>query len=950
MRVGRDCSWMPSSFGGTVQRPQRARLWRRRAFLLVSTLCALTLTTASRAQAAPLVNPSLSVVAMPVPTETTTATGVDTVTIANTATATPGATLIPNTATATSGATMPPIAATPTITPTPTSTAPPPTVTPTATSIAPPPTVTPTATSIAPPPSPTAAGLDVTATITADETPIATATALPMEATSGPTVGPLATFAPITVTPAPTARAGNLWAWGDISDGSGVSRRSAPIGLTAVVGLAGGVGFNIALRSDGTVWAWGVNYYGQLGDGSITIGSQDFTYPPVQVSGLSGVIAIASGYDHSLALKSDGTVWAWGINASGALGNPAFATCTNQPNGVSAVPTQVQGLSGVVAIAAGASHSMALKSDGTVWAWGDDSFGQLGTQLRTNFDSPCSLSISTSPIQVKGIGGIISIGAGHAHSLAVASDRTVWAWGDNRLGQLGSDFAQTCNAPLYGEPCNPTPMRISGFTGVKAVAGGYYSSMALKSDGTVWTWGSNGYGELGNGSAFCGNCVNAIPVEVPGVTYVAIAPADGSSDMVVKSDGTVWAWGVNANGQLGNSDSAWTSNVPVQVQGLSGAIAIGAGASDGLAVVDSTVATPTLMPTALSSPIAATSLTPSATPGMIGRSTSTPTPTIGVELRGTPTPTIGVGLRGTPTATPTAMAPSTPTTPTSVPASTSTPPTTPTSVPASTSTPTITPTSVPASSSTPTDAPLRTAASTSTDAPLRTAASTSTSEASGMTTGNTPSTPTSASPSVTSSPAAARSRPDATSNQASAPTGTAVVSALTTVGESHTTPPTHGLPRLTAVFPSGANNGGHYLVSDSRLPIQATNLSPGATVRFTAQLLYASTTTAKHGTSVPAHTSTRKLAPHIVPVRSQTPRRHVATSRTQTLYSAGMTVRVDRHGNAYVRMRFAHQVARSLPATLVLAVQGAHVHVTLRVSVTLLPPDRTSPLPHAVRR
>jgi len=252
--------------------------------------------TASPAQAAPLVNHSLSVVAMSAPTETATATGVTTATIADTATATSGAAPNPIIVTVTSGATVMPIAATPTVTPTPTS--------------------------VAPPPSPTAASpaVTATATVTADETPVAMTTALPTRAMSSPTVGsPPATFAPITVTPRPTAQAGNVWAWGDISDGAGANRTPAPTGLTDVVGLAGGVGFHVALKSDGTVWSWGNNYYGELGNNSVTAASQYFAYPPVQVSGLTGVIAVATGYYHSLALKSDGTVWAWGGDSYGQL-------------------------------------------------------------------------------------------------------------------------------------------------------------------------------------------------------------------------------------------------------------------------------------------------------------------------------------------------------------------------------------------------------------------------------------------------------------------------------------------------------------------------------------------------------------------------------------------------------------------------------------------------------
>ncbi|MBF0487187.1 MAG: hypothetical protein HQK98_03415, partial [Nitrospirae bacterium] len=146
-------------------------------------------------------------------------------------------------------------------------------------------------------------------------------------------------------------------------------------GLTGVTAVAGGFEHTIALTGDGTVWAWGYNGYGQLGDGTNTNSNT-----PVQVSGLTGVTAVAGGAVHSVALRSDGTVWAWGLNQYGQLGN---GTNTN-----SNTPVQVSGLTGVTAVAAGFEHSVALKSDGTVWAWGYNGYGQLGNGTNTNSNTP----------------------------------------------------------------------------------------------------------------------------------------------------------------------------------------------------------------------------------------------------------------------------------------------------------------------------------------------------------------------------------------------------------------------------------------------------------------------------------------------------------------------------------------------------------------------------------
>ncbi|MGB9849149.1 MAG: Ig-like domain-containing protein, partial [Moorellaceae bacterium] len=179
--------------------------------------------------------------------------------------------------------------------------------------------------------------------------------------------------------------------------------------------IAGGDNHSLAVKSDGTVWAWGWNYYGQLGDGT-TINHTT----PMRVTNLTGVVAVAAGIYHSLALKSDGTAWAWGWNGYGHLGD---GTTTNRT-----APVQVQGLTGVVAVAAGGYHSLALKSDGTVWAWGRNYEGQLGDGTTTN---------RYTPVQVKNLTGVVAVAAGYYHSLALKSDGTVWAWGRNYEGQLG---------------------------------------------------------------------------------------------------------------------------------------------------------------------------------------------------------------------------------------------------------------------------------------------------------------------------------------------------------------------------------------------------------------------------------------------------------------------------------------------------------------------------------
>ncbi|MCL1885444.1 MAG: Ig-like domain repeat protein [Dehalococcoidia bacterium] len=333
---------------------------------------------------------------------------------------------------------------------------------------------------------------------------------------------------------------GTVWAWGrnnygQLGDGT-TTNRSLPVqvsGLTDVIAIAGGNYHSIALKSDGTVWAWGRNDLGQLGDGSTTD-----HYTPVQVSGLTNVIAIASGYDHSLALKSDSTVWTWGRNSAGQLGDGTF---TNRSN-----PVQVSGLYGVLSIAGGGAHSIALKNDGTVWAWGRNNYGQLGDGTTTDRETP---------MQVSGLTGVIAIASGYVHSLALKSDSTVWTWGYNFFGQLGD--GTTTN--------RSNPVQVSGLYSVLSIAGGDTHSLALKNDGTVWAWGSNGSGQLGDGAG--ANRSNPVQVMAsPGVVLTGVIAIDagGSHFLALKNDGTVWACGSNNYGLLGDSTTARRSR-PVQV-------------------------------------------------------------------------------------------------------------------------------------------------------------------------------------------------------------------------------------------------------------------------------------------------------------------------------------------------------------------------------------------------
>jgi alpha-tubulin suppressor-like RCC1 family protein len=356
---------------------------------------------------------------------------------------------------------------------------------------------------------------------------------------------------------------GTVWAWGYNGGGqlgNGTTTESGtpaqvlgPGGsgyLTGVVAISAGSSHSLAVKSDGTVWAWGSNYYGELGDGTINDSST-----PVQVYGLSGITAVAAGYDHSLALKSDGTVWAWGYGSYGQLGNDAYVYQQT-------TPVQASGLSGVTLIAAGDNHSLARESDGSLWTWGDNEYGQLGNAA-TGYDS-------FTPLQVTSLSGVQAIAAGGNHTLAVTSGGAVWAWGYNGYGQLG-DGTNTDSS---------TPVQVSGLSGVVAAAGGYWHSLAVKGDGATFAWGDNSRGQLGDGSAVASNT----PVQVDSPVGLAGVAGGYFHSVALASDGTVWAWGDGWDGQLGNGAVLGYSDTPVAVIDLSGVMAIAAGDEFSLAL------------------------------------------------------------------------------------------------------------------------------------------------------------------------------------------------------------------------------------------------------------------------------------------------------------------------------------------------------------------------------
>jgi alpha-tubulin suppressor-like RCC1 family protein len=256
---------------------------------------------------------------------------------------------------------------------------------------------------------------------------------------------------------------GTVWGWGANDAGQlglgTVSVQKTPVqisSLTGIAAIAAGADYSLALAKDGTVWACGSNYGGQLGDGTFTA-----SYTPVQVYGPSNITAIAAGESYALALQNDGTVWQWGL----------------WPD--SAFPYLVAGLNNVAAIATGYDHCLALKNDGTVWAWGCNDSGQLG-------DGEECYENSNTPVQAIGLTNIVAISAGQSQSLALKNDGTVWAWGLSNLSIMKT-------RQNYKELLSSTPIQVPNLSGIIAVSEGAQQSLVLKNDASVWEWGILGY-------------------------------------------------------------------------------------------------------------------------------------------------------------------------------------------------------------------------------------------------------------------------------------------------------------------------------------------------------------------------------------------------------------------------------------------------------------------------
>jgi alpha-tubulin suppressor-like RCC1 family protein len=342
---------------------------------------------------------------------------------------------------------------------------------------------------------------------------------------------------------------GTVWNWGsnlggELGTGPATTNHAlAPVEvhgsgdidfLHSISAIMGGEAHNVALKSDGTVWTWGYNGMGQLGDGTTNNEALPVPAGLNAVPPLTTVTKLGGRTYWNLAVKSDGSMWAWGMGQSGQMGNGGTTNCLNpvrvgnsQPGGAVNSPRQVS---------CGFTYGVALLTNGTVWTWGTGGSGELGNGANSQ---------NYVPTQIPVLSNITAISTGWKHTIALKADGTVWAWGKNQGGEVGDGTtANRSNA-----------VQVLNLSNIVAVSGGDYNSIALRSDGTVWKWGGNQQGELGIGSA--DTDAHPFPAQVTldifgaGFSNVVMVANRDYHNIAVKADGSVWQWGANDQGQCG---------------------------------------------------------------------------------------------------------------------------------------------------------------------------------------------------------------------------------------------------------------------------------------------------------------------------------------------------------------------------------------------------------------
>ena len=276
--------------------------------------------------------------------------------------------------------------------------------------------------------------------------------------------------------------------------------------------------FHSLVIVDGSLWAWGNNWHGQLGDGTT-----DNRATPVQIEDDTNWASIAVGGGHTVAIKIDGSLWAWGYNWHGQLGD---GTTENR-----AAPVQASSDTDWASVFAGDSYTMAIKTDGSLWAWGRNSSGQLGDGTTEDRLVPTQIGIDTDWVRVM---------PDAIHTIALKSDGSLWFWGSDLRISFDSDQPRFSSSSLPAQ-IHDTPVQIGTYDDwIRMIAErGWHSEFLIKDDGSLWARGNNSYGQLGDGTTIYRNTFVKIGFDTDWVSVVS----EGSRTVAMKTDGSVWSWG-----------------------------------------------------------------------------------------------------------------------------------------------------------------------------------------------------------------------------------------------------------------------------------------------------------------------------------------------------------------------------------------------------------------------
>lgn len=348
---------------------------------------------------------------------------------------------------------------------------------------------------------------------------------------------------------------GTLWAWGNneggqLGDGTTINKyTTTQIGTDSDwQSVAAGSVTSYGIKTNGTLWAWGNGGLGELGNGGPVLGDPDFnennySLIPIQVGTENNWYIVKAGIGHIVALKNDGTLWAWGYNAYGQVGEGTSV--------IRNIPIQIGSENNWQFIDCGYDQSFAIKNDGTLWAWGQNDKGQLGDGTNTDRNSPIQISTENNWQQVS---------TGAYTTIAIKTEGTLWTWGSNESWQLGTgEFMPNTNVPA----------QVGTETTWHAISSGAFQVTALKTDRTLWVWGEGFYG-FGDGT----NISKDKPTQISNESNWQNISAGGVHTSVLKTDNTLWNWGWNFSGQLANGTNTGnannnTQNTPIQVSCLS---------------------------------------------------------------------------------------------------------------------------------------------------------------------------------------------------------------------------------------------------------------------------------------------------------------------------------------------------------------------------------------------